>query len=75
MRGRRREPYFKKVKNKERERKKEFKRAIGGGLLVVSGRIPTARILPSSVSGLMGFPVVSSSFHSPCTPIALRVTA
>lgn len=32
-------------------------------------RIPTARIFPSSVSGLMGFPVLSNSLHSPCTPM------
>lgn len=34
-----------------------------------SQRIPTARIFPSRVSGLMGFPVLSSSLQSPCTPM------
>lgn len=32
-------------------------------------RIPTARILPSSVSGLICRPELSSSFQSPCTPM------
>ena len=37
-------------------------------------RIPTARIFPSNVSGLMGFPVLSSSLHSPCTPMISTTT-
>lgn len=37
---------------------------------LIAIRIPTAKIFPSRVSGLMGLPVLSSSLQSPCTPMA-----